>query len=197
MPLHRVRNDLTLGSATIDDVVRIEAEEDRLYELVDGVLLEKSIGYYESILAMRLAKLMSVFVDEHQLGIVAGEAGMMRVLPDQVRIPDVSFVTWQRFEHTKLERTPVPAISPDLAVEILSDGNTAEEMERKLQDYFSGGTRLVWHVDPKQKSVHVFSAPENKTILTETDVLTGGEVQPGFEVELESFFAPLEPPAKP
>jgi Uma2 family endonuclease len=91
--LHRIRHDPPPGSATERDVIEIHNREDRLYELVDGVLLEKTVGTYESYLAMLLGQLLGVYVRQNDLGIVLGADGMMRLAPGLVRIPDVSFVS--------------------------------------------------------------------------------------------------------
>ena len=76
--------------------------------------------------------------------IVVGEAGMMRISQGLVRIPDVSFVSWDRLPEGKVPSEPIPALAPDLAVEVLSQGNTAKEMNRKRREYFEAGVRLVW-----------------------------------------------------
>lgn len=84
---------------------------------------------------------------------------------------------------------------PDLAAEMLSEGNTSQEMSRKLADYSDAGVRLVWYFDPRQRTVQVFTAPGTAQLLTEHDVLTGGDVLPGFSLALEEFFRdPLEEP---
>ena len=77
---------------------------------------------------------------------------------------------------------------PDLTVEVLSEGNTAEEMERKLKEYFLAGVRLVWFVDPEKRVVEQFTAPDESRILTENDLLTGGEVLPGFLLPVRDIF---------
>ena len=189
MPLSRIVFDPVPGTATIDDVVRLEAEQNMLCELVDATLVRKTMGYYESILATKLASLLSQFAADQNLGVVAGEAGMLRILPDQVRIPDVSFVSWERLKSTLPARDAAPSVAPDLAVEIISPGNTREEMDRKLRDYFAAGVRLVWYVYPQTKEVHVFTALDKQTVLGEQDQLTGGEVLPGLTVDLASYFA--------
>ncbi|MCA9234730.1 MAG: Uma2 family endonuclease [Planctomycetales bacterium] len=189
MPLSRIVFDPVPGTATIDDVVRLEAEQNMLCELVDATLVRKTMGYYESILATKLASLLSQFAADQNLGVVAGEAGMLRILPDQVRIPDVSFVSWERLKSTLPARDAAPSVAPDLAVEIISPGNTREEMDRKLRDYFAAGVRLVWYVYPQTKEIHVFTALEQQTVLGEPDQLTGGEVLPGLTVDLASYFA--------
>src|SRR5262249_58700032 len=136
------------GTATEADVVAVHDREDRLCELVDGVLVEKTMGYYESYIAATLIRLIGNFVVEHDLGIVAGADGMMRLAPGLVRIPDVSFVAWEKLPGHRLPRQAIPDLIPDLAVEVLREGNTPRAMARKLDRYFLLGVRLGWLVTP-------------------------------------------------
>ena len=148
MPDGRIRTDPPPGTATEQDVIDIEARESRLCELVDGVLVEKTVGYYESHLALLLGYFLTGFVRRHRLGVVTGEAGMMRLSAGLVRIPDVSFVSWSQLPGRRVPRVPIADLAPDLAVEVISPSNTTREMERKLQDYLAAGVRLVWYVYP-------------------------------------------------
>lgn len=193
MPAWRIRTAPMPGTATEEDVIEIEAKENRLCELVDGVLVEKTVGYRESYLACELVSELRNFVKPRKLGIVTGEGGMMRLFPGLVRIPDAAFAGRDKFPDLRLPAEPAPALVPDLAAEVLSEGNTAEEMSRKLVDYFEAGVRLVWYFDPRHKTVKVFTAPETSQLLSERDILTGGDALPGFTLSLKTFFQePLE-----
>jgi len=195
IPLARIRTSPKPGSATVQDVIDIETHEDLLYELYDGVLVEKVMGFYESYLATRLAMFLNEFVENHGLGIVAGESGMLKLFPGEVRIPDVCFVSWDEFPGWKIPREPVPALAPTLAIEVISRGHTPKEMERKLGEYFSAGSRLVWYVYPKSRTVHVFTSPTARTELGESQTLDGGDVLPGFELPLSRLFEDPAPKA--
>lgn len=141
-------------------MLALHDHEDRLYELVDGILVEKAMGFRESFLAMALAKFVGNFLDQNPLGIVAGAAGMLRLAPGLVRIPDVSFISWGRLPGRSVPRMPIPPLAPDLAVEVLSESNTAAEMTRKIGEYFAAGSRLVWIIDPEPRVVTVYTAPQ-------------------------------------
>ena len=106
IPAARIRYDPPPGAATEQDVIALEAQE-RLFELVDGVLVEKAVGFCESFLAIRLARFLSEFVEQHNLGIVAGADGMLRLAPGLVRIPDVSFIPWPHLPQGRIPR-PIP-----------------------------------------------------------------------------------------
>lgn len=192
VPQERVLLVPTPGTATEKDVLDLIDHQDRICELVDGVLVEKTMGYTESVLASVINRLLGEHVSKHKLGVVSGEAGTLRILPQQIRIPDVTFVSWGRFPGGKLPKTPIPAVAPDLAVEVISKHNSEGEMRRKLQDYFTAGVRLVWYVDPRTRTAAVYTSPEQCTMIDENGVLTGGDVLPGFELSLRELFAEVE-----
>jgi Uma2 family endonuclease len=150
------------------------------------------MGYAESLLAGAILSYMKVFVRKRNLGIVLGPDGPLKILPNQIRLPDVCFIAWGRFPGGKLPRVPVPVVAPDLAVEVLSEGNTAGEMKRKLDDCFAAGVRLVWYIDPAPRTARVYTSPDECAVLTVTDVLSGGDVLPGFELPLGDLFAELD-----
>jgi Uma2 family endonuclease len=91
----------------------------------------------------------------------------------------------------------VPDLAPDLAVEVLSEGNTREEMERKLKEYFLSEVSVVWFVDPRNRTVRVYTSPDDVTELGEGDTLDGGDVLPGFSVPVARLFADLGDAPKP
>jgi Uma2 family endonuclease len=105
-----------------------------------------------------------------------------------VRLPDVSFVSWAHFPDRRLPREPIPDLVPDLAVEVLSLGNTEVEMRRKLEEYFSAGCRLVWYVLPDERAVRVYTSPASVRLLREDDALDGGAVLPGFRLAIRDWF---------
>jgi Uma2 family endonuclease len=192
VPASRVRVSPSPGHATVQDVLDVHARERRLCELVDGTLVEKAMGYKESMVALALAAALREFVVARNLGLVTGEAGMMRILAGLVRIPDLAFVSWGRLAGGRVPSDPVPALAPDLAVEVLSAGNTPREMERKRGEYFRAGVRLVWMIDIDARTVDVYTAPEDPTTLAGGQSLDGWDVLPGFTFPLRDLFADLD-----
>jgi Uma2 family endonuclease len=191
IPFSRIRSDPPPGYGTEEDVVEIRNKERRLYELIDGVLLEKPMSYRESVIAIFLSRVIGNFVAERDLGLVSGEAGMMRMLPSNVRIPDVAYVSWNRLPDKKVPNDPVPDLAPNLAVEVLSPSNTKKEMERKRENYFEAGVELVWIVDPDTRSVDVYTEPTKPRHLSQGDTLDGGDVLPGFTLPVAQIFEKL------
>lgn len=190
--LQRIKLYPPPGMATIEDALTLHDREAVICELVDGILVEKIMASYESVLAGILIQLLNNFVDEHPLGIVMGEAGAMQILPRRMRIPDVSFVSWKKFPGRKLPRDRVFAVAPDLAVEVLSEGNTDEEMDEKLDEYFRAGVRLVWYIDPETRTANVYESTDQVETQSEDGTLSGKDVLPGFELPLRTLFEKVE-----
>ena len=190
IPLSRIVRTPEPGRATEQDVIDLDEHEDRLCELIDGTLVEKTVGAYESYLAAALIRLLGGFVVRNSLGVVLGEAGMMRLAPGLVRIPDVSFVSLGRLPDGRMPREPIPDLVPDLAVEVINRGNTRQEMDGKLHDYFTAGVRLVWYVyHSPRREVWAYVSPTEYTVIREGDTLDGGAVLPGFQLPLAELFA--------
>jgi Uma2 family endonuclease len=186
----RVRLDPLPGTATAKDVLRAEREPQKaLCELIDGTLVEKPTGYRESSLAIWIGARLQFFVEERDLGIVAGADGFMRLAPRNIRIPDVSFVSYDRLPDPEAADAAIANFAPDLAIEVLSPSNTRGEMERKRRDYFAAGTLLVWEIDPKKEVIDVYTAPDSVKRLTKSDNLAGNHVLPGFKVRVAELFA--------
>jgi Uma2 family endonuclease len=197
VPGWRVRLHPPPGQATERDVLETHARTKRLCELVDGVLVEKAMGFRESFLAASMIQILWEFVRRHKLGVVTAPDGMMRLASGRVRMPDISFVSWDQLPNRRVPVEPIPDLYPDLAVEVLSESNTPAEMAIKRRDYFAAGTRLVWQVDPVHRTVEVFTAPDQSIIRDATGVLDGGDVLPGLAVPLADLFGELDQQGPP
>ena len=168
---------------------RLDSTDKRLCELVDGVLVEKPMGQYESRLAALIIHLLYNFLDKNDLGIVLAPDGPMRLAAGSVRLPDVSFVSWAKFPDRKITPDAILNHAPDLAIEVLSKSNTRKEMERKLAEYFAAGTSLVWYIDPKARTAVAYTAPDQGRTHTEDQPLDASPVLPGFTLSLRQLFA--------
>ena len=187
--LSRISFDPPPGLATEDDVDRWEQRTNRLFELVDGVLVEKTMGSYQSLVAVEVARVLANFVKPLRIGWVLGADGMLRLWPGRVRIPDACFISKGQTPDGKFPKGErIASLFPDLAVEVLSESNTREEMAEKLRDYFQSGTRLVWYIDPVPQTAEVFTAADARTVVARNGRLNGEPVLPGFSIELASLF---------
>ena len=195
-PASRIRTYPAPGTATEEDVLKAEARSNRICELIDGTLVEKTMASLESMLAAALIHFIYLYLDKNNVGVVTGEAGLLKILPGQIRAPDVSFICWERLPGRQSPKPEIYAVAPDLAIEVLSKGNTVREMNRKLREYFQAGVRLVWYIKPKTRTARAYTAEHAWTEIGPDGSLLGGEVLPGFELPLAQLFARVEGPRK-
>jgi Uma2 family endonuclease len=195
IPLERIRRRPAPGTATEADVVgALEAPRKRICELVDGVLVEKVLATKEGMLAMVIGYFLLTYLSTNKKGLVLGADSPTRLRLGLIRIPDVCFISWERVPGDELPDEAITSVIPDLAVEVLSPGNTKKEMERKLKDYFQAGVRLVWLVQPKTQTAEVYTSPTKKRKIGKDQALDGGDVLPGFSLPLPQLFDSIKRP---
>lgn len=188
IPPYRVRLYPYPGTATEADAVRVN-EHEAACELVNGTLVEKAVGMPEDYLGTWLAHLLMTFVIPRRLGMVVTGRPQFRMPRGNLREPDVSFTRRDRLPK------PLPQVGgwcPDLCVEVLSPDNTRREMALKRTEFFPAGCRLMWEIDPRTRTVAVYTAPDAVTRLDESGTLDGGDVLSGFTLPLRDLFAALD-----
>ncbi len=124
------------GKATARDLIRVLDSGDRLYELVDGTLVEKAVGVPESRLNNKLIRQIDGYVEDHGLGFTLGPDGPVRLLSHLIRLPDLTFVSWEKRPGRTYPTEKVIEEVPDLAVEVISRGNRRGEMKLQAQRVF-------------------------------------------------------------
>ena len=168
----------------------IMSEPDGLFEVIDGRLVEKPKGAYECWLAGLICKHLDRFLDRNALGRAIAEMIFdFRPVLDRERRPDVAFISFERWaSNRKVPRTRSWAVVPDLAIEVVSPTNTADEIAETLDEYFRVGVRSVWVVYPRQFMVYAYRSRTEVRVLALGDELDGGDVLPGFRVALAAIF---------
>lgn len=192
VPLSRIRTSPPPGTATVEDVIRSQESEGKTCELVDQTLVEKAVGFSESILAAYFAQWLRNYLDANKLGIVTCPDGIVQLFPGEVRAPDVAFYSWSRLPNGRVPTHPCPSVVPDFAIEVLSQSNTKAEMARKRREYFQAGVKLVWMVDIRARSVAVYTSPTQVTVKTYGDVLDASAILPGLSLTIEELFAQFD-----
>jgi Uma2 family endonuclease len=180
---------------TVDDLLRLP-EPDLPHELRRGVLrlVTPAISAHGAVSARLLAALAQ-HVYTHDLGaLFTAEAGfLLERDPDTLLCPDVAFVSRERLPAGGLDLRFLE-LAPDLAVEVLTPSSRTGEMRAKVADYLRLGVRAAWVVDPARRIVRVHTRLGRRTravLLTEDDLLDGGEVVPGFRCRIAGLFADL------
>lgn len=169
---------------------RLPEEPAARLELVRGVLVrEPRPAPIHGRVVSTLTWLLEGFVRENGAGVVLVEAGfLLSQGPDTVRGPDLSFVSTGRIPVDGYEQGGFWEMAPELAIEVLSPPNRASEMQEKVLDYLAAGSRQVWVVDPRLRSVTVHTPGGEARLLRGDAALEGANVLPGFRVELEALF---------
>lgn len=192
IPADRIRLKPAPGTATEDDVIRwLDGPNKRMFELIDGTLVEKAVGAKEALLALFVGARLLEWCEENDAGVALGPDGPFRLRLGLVRYPDISFISWDRLPGGEFPEDPVCRVVPDLAVEILSPSNTAAEIELKLDHYFEAGVRAAWVIDPKNKSAVVYTSRTRSKEIGFDGELTAPKVLPGFRLPMRDLFASL------
>ena len=182
-----------MSSVVAPDLVREAALDanDVLYEVVNGKRVElPPMGVYECRVGTILGGYLEPFVREHQLGRSVIESLFRLTAVDDVqRRPDIAYVSYERWPKSRrIPTTDAWTVVPNLAVEVISPSNTADEIQAKLQDYFRAGVELVWVVYPRQQQIYVYTSPSKVTILERAGDVDGGSVLPGFKLPVAALF---------
>lgn len=195
VPARRVLLTPPPGTATEEDLIDVLDHQDRLVELVEGTLVEKAMGFLEGRLGTILTTDLHTHARNSRTGICVGDGSPMRILLGTVRLPDVSFVSFERLPNRRVPTEPIGPFAPDFAIEILSQSNTRREMARKRREYFEGGCRLVWEIDPRKQTVRSYTSPDDYEEFGIDDTIDAGPVLKGFTVSLKKLFDDaLNPP---
>lgn len=178
----------TTTRLTFDQWLRLPEREGTIYELDEGeLLMEPSPTLRHNRIRDRIARHLTDFVQTNHLGEITVEMDF-RLGPDTVRNPDVAFITALHLKQVDPDRSPIEG-SPALAIEVVSPTNLAQDMQKKVSQYLSAGSKAVWVVYPTLRLVEVHepgsirkvTAPES---LTESRLFSGFD----FSVPLNEIF---------
>jgi Uma2 family endonuclease len=175
---------------TADELLKLPRGRFR-YELVKGELRTMSpAGSEHGAIVVNVTVLLAQHVRANNLGVIFGAETGFKIAenPDTVLAPNVAFISRERIPESGIPKKYWPG-APDLAVEVLSPGDTAREVEVKVGQWLTAGARLVLTVNPQHKSVTVQRAPKDSHTLSEHDELDGEGVVAGFRCKVSEIFA--------
>ncbi|MBX3442797.1 MAG: Uma2 family endonuclease [Planctomyces sp.] len=187
IPLDRILLNPPPGRATEADAVRLKN-----CELIDGILVEMAMGWGESAWGSVLIGRIERQLAGNRIAVVAGADGLARLREGRVRIPDVGVYLLNRFPGGRATPRAVCDIAPDWAVEILSPSNTPREMQLKREQFFEAGTRRVWIVDPRGRTIEDWTSPDTMRVLRQQDVADLSDILPGFSLDVGGWFREMD-----
>ena len=174
---------------TADDLAK-QPDDGTRYALVKGVLQKMPpAGFEHGICAAEIGSRLNVHVKTHQLGYVCGAETGFKIAqnPDTVRAPDAAFVRQASIERQGIVKGYWEG-APDLAIEVISPGDTYAEVSEKVEEWLTAGCRMVWVINPRRETVEVYRPNVDFTILHRTDTLDGGDVVEGFQCRVQDIF---------
>jgi Uma2 family endonuclease len=180
----------TTGLITADQLLAMPSGMGERYELVAGELRVMSpSGWRHGKVVARLAARLNGHVEQHDLGVVFGAETGFRLAssPDTVRAPDVSFIAKRNLPAKEPNEGFWPG-APDLAIEVLSPGDRAGEVDEKIDAWLGAGCAAVWIVNPKQKTIAIYGSRTNVLVKAAGDLLPGDPVVPGFSCSVDDLF---------
>lgn len=164
------------------------------FELVNGELVERTMGWESEYFASNLHILLGMFCRENNCGWINGSSAGYQCYedvypddPDRVRKPDVSFISVDRLPSDAVPKAHCEIV-PDLAIEVISPNDRYHEVEEKVDEYLRAGVRLVWVVHPQKQTIRIHRANGTMQDLHLADELSGEEVIPGFHCSVGEVF---------
>jgi Uma2 family endonuclease len=173
-----------MSAQEFEQFVLLPENIDQTYELLNGRIYLVVANGRSSIIAFKFGTFISMFVIQNDLGQCTGADGGYFIGNDRL-IPDVGFTKKERATGEMHEGYFVYA--PDLAVEVISPTDRDKKIRQKVASYLNAGV-TVWLVDPKEKTVEIYAPQKPFIELSESDTLDGGDVLPGFTLEVKKLF---------
>jgi Uma2 family endonuclease len=178
----------TRTQLTADELLALP-DDGKRHELIEGELTTMTpAGFQHGEIVARLLRRVATVAEDRDLGVALGAETGFRLSedPDTVRAPDVAFVSRERLPGVRQRGYGRGA--PDLVAEVVSPSDTYEEVDLKVQQWLRAGTRLVWVVNPRSRTVAVHAPGADVGVLRENDVLDGRGVLPGFSCPVSEIF---------
>jgi Uma2 family endonuclease len=173
-----------------DEALEALPKDGHKYELLDGGLIMSPVHANHGTICIRVGSLLFNFNEQHKLGEVYDSSTGFRLAPNLLLSPDVSFVSKARLKKILVAPDKFLQGAPDLVVEVVSPSDRIVQINRKLDHYFEHGTRLAWLVNWRKEQVHIYTPDSIEALTRPNEVLTGGDVLPGFKCKLSQIFGP-------
>lgn len=187
VPADRVLLRPPPGMGNASDVLRLERQENRLCELVCGVAIEKRLGYKEMSVAAVLMGALQEHVAAKRLGVVTGPEGFYRLNEYLVRIPAVAFCAEGTYRGDIPPGEAALGTIPQFVAEV-TDGSSPAELQRRIEDYFASGVKVVWVIDLTNRNATVYTSPKKFKAVSARGALEGGRLLGGFRLPIAKLF---------
>ena len=171
---------------TIDDMYHMPKDGQK-YELVDGEVVVSPAGMLHGEIATNIVRIIATYLDDHPIGKVYGDNVGLIFPTGNLRSPDVFFVRTEKLPGGKSPST-FGELVPDLAVEVLSPGDSPRYVANKIGEYLECGVPLVWVVDPGAQTVTAYRSLTSIQQFNANDTISAEPILPGFSCLVSRFF---------
>ena len=160
---------------------------DRMFELIDGEIIEKEVGSYTpSWVAGQIFLALGIYLRQNPIGRLTGADGTYEMSDKNALIPDLAFTLKVRLPEQPKRSATIP---PDLAVEVKSPTDTYRALRKKAERYLALGTKMVWLVFPEKQLIEVYTTDADVETIDSSGTLTGGDLLPEFSLPVRDIFA--------
>ncbi|QZZ22747.1 Uma2 family endonuclease [Leptothermofonsia sichuanensis E412] len=126
---------------------------------------------------------------QHPTGKVFDSSTGFRLPNGAIRSPDIAWVASDRWNAlTTEQRKGFAPICPDFVIELVSETDTLEDIQAKMQEYIENGCRLGWLINPRTKTVEIYRPSQPPVTVSFSTPLSGEDVLPGFVLNLQTIF---------
>jgi len=187
-----------VAQITLEEFMQVYRDQGP-FELIEGERIPMTPQITRSArIATRLLRAMADYIGAHHLGEVFMETPFVLTEPDSnrgtgSRVPDLMFVQTGRLAQLaasdpEWDLKPLVLV-PDLVVGIVSPTDQLSEVGKKISRYLADGVQTVWLIDPEAQTVTIYAADSKQlTHLSREDTLDGGEIIPGFNIDVKTLF---------
>lgn len=179
----------TTTSMTAEELLRLPKDGYR-YELIRGELHRMSpAGHEHCEISSIISTHLRNFVIPHKLGtVLTNDPGYkLESNPDTVRAPDVAFISCARIKQIT-DRRVFQNFAPDLAIEVLSPGDSLPKLVKKCEVWLNAGTLAAVIVNPRRKTATLYESNVESRVFTDAESLTVPDVVPGWEMPVREMF---------
>ena len=168
-------------------------EDGYSHEVVNGELvMSPKNNWQHGEICARLLTALKAFADLHHLGVVWDSSTGFWMKSRNCRAPDISFISKARLKGLRCSSPAFFQGAPDLAVEVLSPSTSRRELDERLKDFFTSGTRLAWVIDPDRELIEICHSPTRRRLLGPGGHLDGEDVLAGFRYAVADLFKEWE-----
>jgi Uma2 family endonuclease len=187
---------LTAPELDREDELAAEPVLAKGFEFVDGQLKELNVSAKSARVSGRLVTRLTEHCESQQPGwIFPGETPFQcfKDDPKRIRKPDTAFIALDRYTAEQCETEGYITVRPDLVAEVISPNDLAYDVTDKRREWLAVGVKLLWIIEPVDKTIHIYKPDGSVSLLHENDMLSGESVLPGFSIPVADLFRLPQP----